>query len=81
MSSPYHHELKEKSEKHERKKYLMVDDYILDEVLGLINEIIQIKNMTIQWYDFKRCCDFSYMHYKRWWLVLCETVLEDVSVA
>ena len=48
MLSPYHHELKEKSEKHERKKYLMVDDYILDEVLGLINEIIQIKNLTIQ---------------------------------
>ena len=38
MLSLYYHELMGKIEEHEqkKKKYLMVDDYILDQVLGKI---------------------------------------------
>ena len=42
MSSLNYHEM-EKIEEHEGKKYLMVDDYIIDKVLDKIKEIIRIE--------------------------------------
>ena len=37
-----HYELMEKTEEHERKKLLMLNDYVLDRVLDKIKEIIGI---------------------------------------
>ena len=37
MLNLYYHELMGKIEEHERKKYLMVDDYMLDKVLRINN--------------------------------------------
>ena len=50
MLSLYYHELTGKIEKYERKKYLMVDNYILDKVLGKIKEKIGIEK-----FDMLRC--------------------------
>ena len=43
MLSLYFHELMGKIEELEGKKYLMVDDYIVDKVLDKIKEIIGIE--------------------------------------
>ena len=45
----YYHELTGKIEKYEIKKYLMVDNYILDTVLGKIIKI------GIEKFDMLRC--------------------------
>ena len=39
----YYHELIEAIEEHGRKKYLIVDDFMLDKVLNKIKEIISIE--------------------------------------
>ena len=41
--SLHYHELIEKTEDHEGKNYLMVDDYMLDKVLDKIREMIGIE--------------------------------------
>ena len=43
MFSRYYLELTGKTEEHERKKYLMVDDYVLPKVLVKIRKIIGIE--------------------------------------
>ena len=45
MFSLYYHELMGKIKEHERKKYLMVDDYVLDILLDRIKEIISIEKV------------------------------------
>ena len=40
MLSLYYHELMEKVKKNRGRKYFMIDDYVLDKVLGKIKEII-----------------------------------------
>ena len=40
-----YHEVMGKIEKHEEKKYLMVDDYILDKVLGKIKKIMNTEKI------------------------------------
>ena len=40
MLSLYYHELMEKVKKNRGRKYFMIDDYVLDKVLGNIKEII-----------------------------------------
>ena len=42
IMSLHYYELMGKTEGHEGKKYLIVNDYILDKVLGKIKEIIDI---------------------------------------
>ena len=42
MLSLHYHELMGKIEEHERKKYLMVNDYMLDKVLNKIKETTDI---------------------------------------
>ena len=42
MLSLHHHELMGNNEEHEGKRYLMVDDYMLDKVFNKIKEIIGI---------------------------------------
>ena len=43
MLNLHYYELMGKIEEHEGKKYLMIDDYMLDEVLDRINELINIE--------------------------------------
>ena len=43
MLSLHYDKLMRKIKKHEEKKYLMVDDYMLDKLLGGIKEIIDIE--------------------------------------
>ena len=45
MLSLHHHELMGKITKHEAKKYLMVNDYMLDKVLDKIKETIGIAEL------------------------------------
>ena len=45
--SLYYHKLIGKNEEHEGKKYLMVDDYILNKVLDKIKKIIGIEHFDI----------------------------------
>ena len=42
MLSLHYHELMRKTEEHKRKKYLMINDYMLDKVLDKIKEAIGI---------------------------------------
>ena len=42
MLSLHYHELMSKTEEHKRKKYLMINDYMLDKVLDKIKEAIGI---------------------------------------
>ena len=43
MLSLYYHELMAKAKEHGGKKYLMIDDYVLDKVLDKIKEILSIE--------------------------------------
>ena len=45
MLSLHYHELMEKIEEHEGKTYLVVDDYMLDEILDKFKQIIAIKKI------------------------------------
>ena len=53
MLSLYYHEVMGKIKEHERKKYLMIYDYMLHEVLGNIRETIGIE----KFYDTKILID------------------------
>ena len=46
MLSLYFDKLMGKIEEHERKKYLLVDDYMLNKVLDKIKEIISIEKFN-----------------------------------
>ena len=51
MLNLYYHELMGKIEEHERKKYLMVDDYMLDKVLRINNTHWKIlRYLNINWH-------------------------------
>ena len=43
MFSLHYHELMGNIEKHEEKKYLIIDDYMLGKILDKIKEIIGVK--------------------------------------
>ena len=47
MLSLHYHELMGKVEKHEGKKYLMVDDYMLNRVLGNFKERKSIEKLML----------------------------------
>ena len=47
MLSLYYHELMEKFKEYKGKKYSMIDDYVLDEVLDKTKEIIATENLMI----------------------------------
>ena len=47
MLNLHYYELMGKIEEHEGKKYLMIDDYMLDKVLGRINELINIEKFDV----------------------------------
>ena len=47
MLSLHYHELMGKAEKHEGKKYLMVDDYMLNRVLGNFKERKSIEKLML----------------------------------
>ena len=42
----HYRELMEKIEEHEGKKYLMVDEHMLDKILDKIKEILAIENLA-----------------------------------
>ena len=46
MLSLYYHESMWNIEEHEGKKYLMVDDYMLDKVINSIEEIIDLEKLA-----------------------------------
>ena len=46
MLSLYYDELMGKVKEHERKKYLVIDDYMLDNVLDKVKEIIGIEKFA-----------------------------------
>ena len=47
MLNLHYYELMGKIEEHEGKKYLMIDDYMLDKVLDRINELINIEKFDV----------------------------------
>ena len=57
--------------KNMRKRYLMIDDFVPDKVLGKIKEIIGIEKILIDTDDklpddiTLKCCDINDMRYKR----------------
>ena len=46
MLNLYYHELMGKVKEHKGKKYLMLDDYVLDKVLERLKKPLALKNLT-----------------------------------
>ena len=47
MLNLHYHELIGRTEKHERKKYLMVNDYMAENVFDKVKIILELKHLTI----------------------------------
>ena len=62
MLSLHYHELMGKAEKHEGKKYLMVDDYMLNKVLGNFKERKSIEKLML-------------LRFWLLWMINCHVVL------
>ena len=62
MLSLHYHELMGKVEKHEGKKYLMVDDYMLNRVLGNFKERKSIEKLML-------------LRFWLLWMINCQVIL------